>query len=543
MKKKLFLVAVMVFAFVLALTVAVSAEAIHNSTTVDYDATVTLNDGTVLPLYDENNEALIWYISGTKEDGKNAYSSIRADDSQVLWHTKSWGEVTGVSIVLTSGATYNKTTFVVVNMMDDDVVSNFGEGGHTNLGKAITGFKWVFDGCKNLEYAYLRLDTDGIYQTGFQGCSKLKYINLEDLTKLKRLGNTGVFNGCTSLFSGQVLDLSKTTLEKIDDGENIFKDVPIKGIILPETFWRFTASNTFKDCTSLETVILDQNISQVGSNIFNGCTALRAIFFVGTEEKLDTFIANAEAAGSNEIITGATKVSYTAYKALSSEAKATNTYIVYDYSWCDAYNSGIHGETTTVNACVGICSVCNDFIVNHVDGNTSISITYSSYEQDGIKTTTCLNESCTHTESTSAPALFTCLGFSVPSSGKQGIVIGFLINSNALAEYKNTTQGEFSFGVFAVLEQNIGTSDVIDANGVTAPKTICAELDSYDLVAFDLVVIGFGDDQKDIDFAMGAYVIDGDKVSYLQARAPQDGAKYYFASYNTVLDLITTSNS
>ena len=538
MKKKLFLAIVMVFAFVMAFTFVVSAEAVHNENTVDYDATVTLDDGAVLPLYDENNEALIWYISGTKADGKNAYSSIRTDDSQVQWYTKSWGEVTSVSIALTGGATYSKATFVVVNMMDDDVVSNFGEGGHTNIGNPIKSFKWVFDGAKNLEYAYLRLDTDGIYATGFQGCSKLKYINLEDLTQLKRIGNNSVFNGCTSLFSGQILDLSKTKLEKIDDGVSIFEGVPIRGIILPETLWRFTASNTFKNCTSLETIILDKNITQVGSDIFNGCTALKGIFFVGEEEKLDTFIANAEAAGSNEEITGATKISYTAYKSLSSEEKASKTYIVYDYSWCLAYNGSIHEETTTVNACVGICDTCGDTAINHVDGSVSVAITYSDYSLAGERIEDCQNEGCTHYVTEEVPALFICLGYSIPENNRIALAVSYSVNKDALSAYK-AVNSSFEFGVFAVLESKIGQNDILKENGEVTTNSVCANLTNESLAQVSLRIVGFTtDEHKELSLAMGIYtketVEENTKYTYVQASKPAEGQKYSTITYNGV---------
>ena len=39
---------------------------------------------------------------------------------------------------------------------------------------------------------------------------------------------------------------------------------------------------------------------------------------------------------------------------------------------------------------------------------------------------------------------------------------------------------------------------------------------------------------------MGAYVIDGDVVSYMQAGKAEDDEKYYFASYNEVLDLVSS---
>ena len=535
MKKKLFLAFVMTFVFAAVLAFAVSAEAVHDSTTVDYSATVTLDDGTVLPLYDENNEALIWYISGT-EGGKNVYTSIRTDSSQVLWHTKSWGEVTGVSIVLEDGTNYDNKKFVVVNMMDDDVVSNYGEGGHTNIGNPITGFKWIFGGAINLEYCYLRLDTSGIYATGFQGCSKLKYINLENLTNLVRIGNNSVFNGCTSLFEGQILDLSKTKLEKIDDGGSIFEGVPLKGIILPETFWRFSASNTFKNCTSLETVVLDKKISQVGSYIFVGCTSLKAIFYVGTEGELDTFVATAEAAGNNGEITGATKISYTNYKALSEAEKASKTYIVYDYSWCDAYNDGVHGEITTINECVGTCGVCNDSIVKHVDGKISVTITYSDYALAGKKVTDCQNEGCTYHITTEAPALFTCLGYSTAEFANGGISIGYNVNKDAISEYEELTGKAVSYGLFAGTKAGLGTNDVIGEDGKAVAGAITAGFKNSEYSYMFIKMFGFNEDNKDTLFAIGAYVEVTDEesktYSYLQVGAPNENEKYEFIKYS-----------
>ena len=66
MKKRLFLTFVMIFVFALTLAFAVSADTIHNENTVDYNATVTLDDGTVLPLFDENKEALFGTLAALK---------------------------------------------------------------------------------------------------------------------------------------------------------------------------------------------------------------------------------------------------------------------------------------------------------------------------------------------------------------------------------------------------------------------------------------------------------------------------------------------
>ena len=77
MRKKILLSFALAIVFALTLALVVFADSVHNENTVDYNEKVTLSDGTVLPIFDENKEALIWYISGKDEEGKNIYTSIR----------------------------------------------------------------------------------------------------------------------------------------------------------------------------------------------------------------------------------------------------------------------------------------------------------------------------------------------------------------------------------------------------------------------------------------------------------------------------------
>ena len=107
-------------------------------------------------------------------------------------------------------------------------------------------------------------------------------------------------------------------------------------------------------------------------------------------------------------------------------------------------------------------------------------------------------------------------------------------------EYTASTGKTFKFGAFAAAESKIGTQDVITADGQVAENTISADITDYGVAAFDLVVLGFSEEYRDLGFAMGAYVIDGDVVSYMQAGKPENDEKYYFASYNEVLDLVSS---
>ena len=529
MKKKLFLMVVMTFLFVLALAFAVSAEAesVHNANTVDYRATVTLNDGVVLPLYDTNHNALIWYIDGKDENGKTIYSSVCADDSsRVTWKAESWDEVQSWDALLEDGKTSIKSKIVVINLMDDDVVRNTGAANYLN--KPMDNFKRLFEGMKNLEYCYLRLDTKAINTNSFSGCSKLKYINLEDLTQLKRMAQSSQFSGCTSLFDGQVLDLTRTQLYEFE-GSSTFSGVPFKGVKFPETMAKVGSGTTFNNCTKLEFVSIGNKARFYGTP-FSGCTSLKAIYYVGTLDELTASI------GSSVI--SATTKSYAEYRALPDKS---GVYAVYNYSRCEAFSNGVHGEATVKNDCVDICNVCGTYIVNHVDGNTSVVINYSNYSLSGEKVTACQCEGCGYTEISEMPALFTNLGFSASEHDGAQFSVNYRVNEKAISEYERITGEKVNYGVFAVTKENIEKNDIFDADGKALAGVIAADITGTGFNLFSLKITGFTEAQKELPFAMGAFVgteKDGaTEYSYLQIAAPAEGEKYYFATYNEVVAL------
>jgi len=560
MKKKLFLTLVMALVFALALTIAAFAEVVHDESNVDYNEKVTLLDGTVLPLFDENKDALIWYISGTDENGNPIYTSILAEDDQVKWYTETWNEVTGMGINFDDGTKVENKNVVIVNLLDDDIVKNHGPG-TAHYGKHITGFKFVFRGWSNLEYVYLRLDTGGFYKESFTNCSKLQYVNLEDLTQLERIGDNYNFAGCTSLFKGQVLDLSKTKLWSID-WNNSFTDVPMIGIKLPNTMTRlgdsfkntalisFTLpekitvlnSNMFYNCVDLETVTLSHGLTEkIAKNAFYGCTSLNTVYYVGTLEELNALLDRTEEGNEAFLaVAGENRenlISYADYQKLSDKS---GKYMVYDYSWCEAYNDGNH-ETTPINNCVGNCNVCGNLIGKHAEEeNLSVNIEYANYAQAGSKTVTCNNDGCTHNVTEAAPALFTLLGDSVFKAGNGGLVIAFIVNKEAVSAYSEITGKTLKYGLFVGSQSKLGNSDVIDESGNTPVGVISADMSNREFNVFELKIVGFESDAlKSAKLAMGAYVAvtdtQGTKYSYMQPGTPNEGEKYYFTSYNDLI--------
>ena len=536
MKKKIFLTFVMSVIFALTFVLMVSA-ATHAGKEVDTNATVTLDDGTVCNMFDSEGNSLIWYISGTDEEGKNVYSSIRADDSRVKWVSAGHDEAIDIHILLEDGTKYGKTTLVVVNMMDDDVRTNTPDNGtHTGYGKPICGFKFVFQGCSNLEYLYLRLDTTGIYRSAVTSCPKLKYVNLEDLTQLSRIGDSNNFNGCVSLFKGQMLDLSNTKLWSID-WDSSFKGVPLAGIKLPATMTRFGASfensglvtifyppnmasisgNMFKNCASLTTVYMNYKTTSIGDNAFLGCTALNTVFYVGSLDQLNELLKNVGSTGNDSFKEVAQNViSYADYMKLEDKS---GKYLVYGFSTCEAYNNSNHT----------------------MEGNPVMQAV--DYFKNIVFMDTCTICNCAYVdESLTINPLFTWKGFSVSeqadANGCYSVTQGFYVDMEAIKAYA-AIKTDFAFGVVASVgkENPISIVDgevVADSNVIFAPisKNANGEL-SVVHNYFDIKVTGIDENNLSTQIAFNGYVVDGGEIFYLHAGETSETA--VGSSYNEVV--------
>ncbi|MBO5378906.1 MAG: leucine-rich repeat protein [Clostridia bacterium] len=559
--KKLLISLVMVVVFAMTLSLVVLADSIHNENTVDYDATVTLNNGTTVNLFDNEGNALTWYL-----DANGELKSIRTDDQQMWWHTESWNEVTNVGITFTDGTNVDKSKLVVVNMMDDDVVKN--KGAESHFGKPVTNFKHVFSGCSNLEYLYLRLDTTGFFQTAFTNSGKLKYVNVEDLTLLAESRGGQQFSGCTSLFEGQILDLSNTRLKEFQGG-GIFAKVPIAGLILPTTFdparfseWAFQENPTtsfvypdiltsvysysFKNCKNLQIVYLNGSITSVGKEAFLNCSKLEKVFFAGTEAQLETMLTNTEASGNNYFLAiagenNANVISYDEYLALEDKS---GKYFIYDCSYCDIYNNGNH-EITGTNPCVGYCSVCERNIVKHSENaETTYTVEYADFSMAGSKITVCTNDGCTHKVTEALPALFKNHGYSAPENGEGGIDIKITVNHDAVKSYEELTGKSLSYGLFIVTKKLVGDGDIIDANFKIADGGYMIEMPKGKFDIMTMKLTGFTTDaQKALEFAFGAYVLGSEAPSLVQTGEKAEGDKYVFTSFNNIIAIVNGSDS
>ena len=178
----------------------------------------------------------------------------------------------------------------------------------------------------------------------------------------------------------------------------------------------------------------------------------------------------------------------------------------------------------------------DDYVTAKHNFSILSGISYERFDENGIKTLICSNCGAQSEENT-AP-LFICLGYSAPEDGRLSLAVEYKMDKDAVKEYKSV-YSDFEYGVFAVLEKRIENNNFFDAEGNPISGTICAELSTENLTSVTLRIVGFStDEQKELKLAMGVYTTESQegalKHTFVQAKAPSQGDKYSFITYNEI---------
>ena len=259
MKKKLFLFCVIVAAFACIFALGAYAAEPDNSR-----ETVTLDDGTSCALWDVDGNGLVWY----KTDSGYAY--ISATDPAVDYNN-GWngGDQLGTMKINVDGTTYEKGSFVVLNFSGGIKITS-----GQRVGNYINRISKTFTSASNLEYVYLPLNTIVLGGEDFKSCTKLKYINIEELTELNYIGSQS-FNGCSSLFVDKAVDLTGTKITYL--GSGAFGSSPAKEFKLPSTLTTVDQW-AFQYCKSLEKITFTAAPTTLNTNsLFRECYKLKTI--------------------------------------------------------------------------------------------------------------------------------------------------------------------------------------------------------------------------------------------------------------------------
>ncbi len=138
------------------------------------------------------------------------------------------------------------------------------------LGSGLTTIEaGVFSGLTSLTSLTIGDGVKTIYAGAFSGCTGLKNLTIGDgVTSIAY-----VFNDCTNLET-IVLGAGLTFLNAGSfDGYTKLKSVTFKNGTSP----LLIHEAVFRGCTSLETVTLPNNVTQIGTNAFSGCTSLTSM--------------------------------------------------------------------------------------------------------------------------------------------------------------------------------------------------------------------------------------------------------------------------
>lgn len=286
--------------------------------------------------------------------------------------------------------------------------------------------------------------------------------------------------------------------------------------------------NSIKKTGDKVAVFLDAEKKTIAGNNFDIYTVINAYIDGAYAHSGSNTIAIPS--GYSKWSTSGTQYCHTGKAYTLDEVKAAGAITLYT-----AYDA----EKVTENA-ITSCSGCGlVYKCENPDHNHIIlSVDYESYLEDGIKATKCVDcDSLAMEEVVSA--LFKCLGYSATETGKAGITIGFVVDNVAIDEYKSAIGKEVNYGIFAVVKDRLGDNDVFANDGTLASGAISADFTSHRFDLFELRIVDFKDEHKDIEIAMGAYVAVTEngiaEYHYLQPGTPEENESYCFVSYNSVM--------
>ncbi|MBO4983151.1 MAG: leucine-rich repeat protein [Clostridia bacterium] len=358
------------------------------------------------------------------------------------------------------------------------------------------------------------------------------------------------------------------TLKVIDNFENTkVVDVPtrleglssLQYIHLPNTV-KTIPGGAFKECTSVEYIILGASIEEINTQAFlyagknSGKSSLK-IYVSNTLLMVKNAYGDGPLQGSNAVVelyytgtlddvgmqqmingTGIKKGASSwatvdaSAKDFDKNATYTQNTIIYNFNKCDAFFGGVHtGEE--INGCQVSCKNC---------GNTQEKVN-PQHENKVFKeaselgyfgnitfTTSC--ENCGKVELTETySALFEYLGYSTASFGEsRSIVCGYNVNKEEIKAYQKYAS-DFEFGVIVAVNKSV-EDEISPKPGELGVVSVSLSSLIHDY--FDIKVIGIDEQNLDTQIVLCAYVIENDEIYYLYNNTTSQAVKGI--SYNSV---------
>lgn len=400
-------------------------------------------------------------------------------------------------------------------------------------------------GNKYIEYLYIPKTVTSLGAQLVRNCYALKEVKIDaSVTKL----SAGDFWSCSNL---EILDLSGmknlTTLDQITSATPKLKTVKLPNtvttiggkafqscsslttIVFPSGLTSI-GSNTFQS-TKISTLVLPSTLSSVGGAAFHSISAVQTLVFANTS--FDGWSTNVTFSGVNPNII---------FFAGSNPATLTNHYTQWASYKTMTYTDYLaNPSAATAKTIVYGTENC---ACGYIRTNEEPTFNFTSYTEKMTVSKTC-SHCQKETVLKSIDPMFVFLGFSCAQYGDM-MSVNYRVNEASISEYEKITGETVNYGIFAVTKDNIGTNDIFDENGKSRKGVIAADLTGSGFNLVNLKVFGFTTEQKDIDLAIGAFIgatkDKATKYTYLQIEEPSEGAKYFFASYNDVAELVPSDD-
>ncbi len=134
----------------------------------------------------------------------------------------------------------------------------------------------AFDGCSGLTEIKIPAAVASIGSDAFRGCSNLASVTLEHSENLLFLGNPG-HDGTNHVFGSNIGDLYiGRNLGWSSTSDSPFAETSVKNVTI-ENIVSEIKESTFRDCHSLATASLPENLTSIGPWAFKGCYNLASI--------------------------------------------------------------------------------------------------------------------------------------------------------------------------------------------------------------------------------------------------------------------------
>lgn len=538
MKRKILFATILSIVFIMTFALCAFA--------VDYNEKATLADGTVLPIYDENQNPLIWWISG-EENGKNVYSSVpnnrneaNAQNDTYVTYTINTGYRTQLENINIHIWNDDLGTYEIFTEENVQVVV-------VNL-RGLSSFIYINNGLKVSDIQYIYVNENLLdFCDYFKGSTSLRLVDLTVCTNMTGgFGGVRNFYQCSNLHTIRFAPTASYSLKCSQNNNWRFSGTAVVSFVFPENITNLGIDN-FKDNSKLESIYILGNNTSLGQRNFSNCPKLTNIYILGDNPEITAtefaenfyscvdgnkvldfsntgkyfFFATDNAEYLEEMraaIEANAVVPYSSYKA-NPQNYTEGRYIISGITSCDALYNGEHEAGEAVNGCQAACQRCGTLTIIGEPSHTNIKkITYGgkteiNYLSEIVVTIEC--EQCGTVESELViDKLFEEKGYSTEIDSV-GIVREFVVNLEAIESYKQNVDSTFEYGMVVSIE---GTTPLtIDKDGVVAPSSksvVSADFTNSDYKKLQMKIVNISTEAMDTVIVSTVYARLGDEIYY-----------------------------